>query len=170
MNTALAPLSVIFALNTRLLENCLADVDEVLAAARPNQQTNSLAFIAAHLVDSRAWMARFVGLDEPRPFDGALDYGRSIEDLPALPTLAEIEDAWDEVSERLEGRLVWLSEDDLAGPASQRFPGVPETLLGGITFLIQHESYHIGQLALIRKYLGLPAMSYRLDGVAGATD
>jgi uncharacterized damage-inducible protein DinB len=115
-------------------------------------------------------MARFVGLDEPRPFDGALDYGTSIDELPALPTLAEIEDTWDEVSERLEGRLVWLSEDDLVGPAPQRFPGVPETLLGGITFLIQHESYHIGQLALIRKYLGLPAMSYRLDGVAGATD
>jgi hypothetical protein len=35
------------------------------------------------------------------------------------------------------------------------------TLLGALAFLAQHESYHVGQLALLRKYAGLPAMRYR---------
>jgi uncharacterized damage-inducible protein DinB len=29
-----------------------------------------------------------------------------------------------------------------------------------LAFLVQHESYHIGQMALIRKYIGYPAMKY----------
>jgi len=28
-------------------------------------------------------------------------------------------------------------------------------------FLTQHETYHLGQLSLLRKQAGLPAMSYR---------
>ena len=34
------------------------------------------------------------------------------------------------------------------------------TFAGAITFLAQHESYHVGQLALLRKGLGLGPMSY----------
>jgi len=29
-----------------------------------------------------------------------------------------------------------------------------------LTFLTQHDSYHVGQLALLRRYMGLSAMSY----------
>jgi uncharacterized damage-inducible protein DinB len=163
MQPTLAPLSLVFALNTRLYYNCLEDVTEAGAAWRPTDRTNSLGFIAAHLVDSRAWMARFVGLDEPEPFGGALTYGTTIDEVSRVPTLAESREAWEGVSERLEGRLVWLTEAQLAAPSGTRFPGVPETLLGGIAFLCQHESYHLGQMALLRKQLGLPPMSYRLD-------
>jgi hypothetical protein len=30
-----------------------------------------------------------------------------------------------------------------------------------IAFLIHHEAYHIGQMALVRRYVGSAAMSYR---------
>jgi membrane associated rhomboid family serine protease len=33
-------------------------------------------------------------------------------------------------------------------------------ILGGLFFLVQHESYHIGQMAILRKGLGYNAMSY----------
>ena len=33
-------------------------------------------------------------------------------------------------------------------------------ILGMLVFLVQHDSYHIGQLSLLRKYAGLAAMSY----------
>jgi uncharacterized damage-inducible protein DinB len=29
-----------------------------------------------------------------------------------------------------------------------------------LAFFVQHDSYHIGQLALLRKHVGLPAMQY----------
>jgi uncharacterized damage-inducible protein DinB len=32
--------------------------------------------------------------------------------------------------------------------------------LGMIAFLTQHDSYHLGQLAFLRRQLGRPAMAY----------
>ncbi len=29
-----------------------------------------------------------------------------------------------------------------------------------LTFFVQHDSYHVGQLVLLRKHAGLPAMQY----------
>ena len=34
------------------------------------------------------------------------------------------------------------------------------SVLGLFGFMVQHDSYHLGQLSLLRKYAGLPAMSY----------
>jgi hypothetical protein len=34
------------------------------------------------------------------------------------------------------------------------------TALSLLTFFVQHDSYHVGQLALLRKHAGLPAMQY----------
>jgi uncharacterized damage-inducible protein DinB len=44
----------------------------------------------------------------------------------------------------------------------QALPGADGTVLGALAFLAQHESYHVGQVALLRRQLGLPAMSYAL--------
>ena len=33
-------------------------------------------------------------------------------------------------------------------------------MLGALTFLVQHDSYHLGQLTFLRKLAGLPAMRY----------
>ncbi|MFN0177683.1 MAG: DinB family protein [Gemmatimonadales bacterium] len=158
---AAAALIDLFNLDTRLFGNCLADLSDAQAGLRPNEHTNSVAFIAGHLVETRAWMARYVGLDCPSPFGGVLEHATSIDQIPVLPSLEAIRAGWDEVSPRVAERLEAMTPADLAAPSSQRFPGVANTVLGGIAFLVKHESYHIGQLAYLRKYLGLPAMSYR---------
>lgn len=161
MPASAAALIDLFALNTTLFRNCLVDLLDAQAVLRPNQHTNSVAFIAGHLVETRAWMARYVGLDCPPPFGGVLEHATSIDQIPALPSLEAIRVGWDEVSARVGERLGAMTSVDLATASSQRFPGVPNTVLGGIAFLVQHESYHIGQLAYLRKYVGLPAMKYR---------
>jgi len=157
----LLPLADLFDLNTKLFRNAITDLNEVDAATRPNGQTNSAAFIAGHLVETRAWMGRYVGLDQPPPFGGILEHVTSLDQVETVPELAEIRAEWDRVSERVSARLRSLEEAEVAAPSSQRFPGVGGTVLGGIAFLIQHESYHVGQLGYLRKYFGLPPMSYR---------
>ena len=161
MLDAVAPWVDLFRLNTRLFQNAIVDLSEAEAAARPNGRTNSVAFIARHLVETRAWTGRYVGLDTPPPFGGALEHATGIDDIPELPTVAAIRSAWDDVSAVLVARLEGLTAVDLAAPSSQRFPGVAPTVLGGLAFLAQHESYHVGQLAYLRKFHGLPPMSYR---------
>jgi hypothetical protein len=161
MPDSAAPLIAVFGLNTTLFRNCLADLPEARAVLRPNEHTNSVAFIAGHLVETRAWMARYVGLDCPPPFGGVLEHATSIDQIPVLPSLEAIRAGWDDVSSQVVGRLGSMTSADLTAESSQRFPGVSNTVLGGIAFLMQHESYHIGQLAYLRKFFGLPAMSYR---------
>lgn len=161
MTPTLAPLADLFRLNTNLFRNTLANLDEVDGTARPNEHTNSAGFIGGHLVETRAWMGRYLGLATAAPFGGVLEHAASLEQVTELPTLAAIRSEWDKVSTAVTASLDGLTEKQLAGPGSQKFPGVAPTLLGGIAFLLQHESYHIGQLAYLRKYLGLPPMSYR---------
>jgi hypothetical protein len=158
---ALAPLVDLFRLHTRLFHNTLVGLDETAAATRPNGRTNSIAFVAGHLVETRAWMGRYLGVDTPAPFGGALEHATGIEQITEMPTLLKIGPAWTSVSERVAVRLESLAEAELAAPSSQRFPGVAPTVLGGIAFLVHHESYHLGQLGLLRKFAGRDPMSYR---------
>lgn len=161
MIDTVAPLAATFDLHTTLFRNCLAGVDGEMALRRPNATTNSIAFIAGHLVESRAWMGRYLGLDLAPPFGGALEHATAIEQIPVLPTPEELLGGWDQVSGPVAARLAGLTGTDVAAPTPQRFPGVTPTVLGGIAFLVHHESYHTGQLALLRKYHGLAPMSYR---------
>ncbi len=156
-----APLAAIFGLNTKLFLNCLDGLTDAAARTRPNQQANNLAFIGGHLVETRAWMGRYLGLETPAPFGGVLEHATGIDAVPDLPPVAEIRSAWEAVSGAVSRRLDDLTMADLAAPSSQRFPGVAATIVGGIAFLVQHESYHVGQMAYVRKYLGLSPMSYR---------
>ena len=160
MHQGLAPLADLFRLNTKLFRNTLVGLDEVDGTARPNEHTNSAAFLGGHLVETRAWMGRYLGLDTKAPFGGGLEHATSLDQIEALPTLSEIRSEWETLSELVSACLDDLTEERLSGTGGQKFPGVAP-MLGGISFLLQHESYHIGQLAYLRKYLGLPPMSYR---------
>ncbi len=156
-----AGLTDLIRLNTTLFRNAIAEIDERDGATRLNDRTNSIAFIGGHLVETRAWMVRYLGAEAPPPFGGTLEHATGIDQIPALPTVAAIRSEWDQVSAKVVGRLGALTDEQLAAATTQRFPGVEPTMLGGIAFLAHHESYHIGQLAFLRKYFGLPPMSYR---------
>ena len=160
MDPRLAPLAEIFRLNTRLLHNCLDGLTEAQARARPVADANSAAFVAAHVADSRFAIAAWLGVSLANPLSAALAGARGIDEVRELPALAEILAAWDAASRTIEARLAALTPAELDAPAPQRFPAGGPTLLGALAFLAQHDSYHVGQLALLRKAAGLPAMRY----------
>ena len=147
-------------LNTRLFLNCLDGVSDEEAALRPNHRTNSLAFIACHVLDSRYFWVNCLGMPDTNPFAEQLGNAASIDDITSFPSLYRIRDAWRSVSRTLELAIHDLAEDELRAPAPQRFPIDDPSLLGAISFLAQHDSYHVGQLAMLRKFVGHPAMKY----------
>ncbi len=161
MVDGLVPTAELFALHTRLFINTIADVDDQGAVVRPNDRTNSIAFIGGHLVETRAWMGRLVGLETPAPFGGRLEHETGIDQIPVLPAIAAIREQWKELSRTIEARFDGVTDADLSAPSGQRFPVVVGTIRGALTFLMHHEAYHIGQLAYLRKFIGLPPMSYR---------
>ena len=160
MQPLIGPLHTVLQLNTRLFRNCLADVDDAAAQRRPNERTNNLAFLAAHLIDVRYYLVTFLGGAAENPFAAQLENVRRIEEMEAFPEVRELLATWAEVTPLLEAQLEALDEDALLAPATERFPVEDARVIGAISFLMQHESYHIGQMALIRKFVGLPAMRY----------
>jgi uncharacterized damage-inducible protein DinB len=160
MNLRLAPLAEILRLNTRLLRNCLDGMSEAQAGARPSGATNSAAFVAAHVADARFFLLSVIGAPRPSPLAAYLEGARGIEDLERCPPLAEILAAWAEASDALSERLAAVTDAELDAPSPSRFPVDDRTVLGAVAFLVQHDSYHVGQLALLRKHAGLPAMRY----------
>jgi uncharacterized damage-inducible protein DinB len=68
--------------------------------------------------------------------------------------VAEIKRAWDEVSEKLSSILGSAPVDHLAEPALSTPPSFDGKVSGNIAFLAFHETYHVGQVSYLRKWLG----------------
>jgi uncharacterized damage-inducible protein DinB len=162
VNPVVRPLVATLELNTRLLLNALDGIDEEGARKRPNERTNHVLFIACHLVDARHYLARSLGLPSESPFKAMLDGAKGIDDVKQFPPLEEVRRAWKDVGERLSSFIAELEDSDLEKPAPFAFPiEGGGTTLGCLAFLVQHDSYHLGQVAFLRRYLGLDAMSYK---------
>jgi uncharacterized damage-inducible protein DinB len=160
MDPRVAPLNDLLHLNTRLFLNCLEGMDDATAARSTGEQANTVAVIALHVVDARYALAAATGAPATSPFAGPAA-GPEGGEAPTRVPLAVLRTAWNEASTLLARRMGELGETDLAAPSPRRFPVADRSLLGGIAFLVQHESYHIGQLAFARRLLGLPPMTYK---------
>lgn len=159
MELSIVPLQLMLDLNTRLFVNCLDGVDDATAQKRLEGATNNLAFTALHVADARYFVAGLLGVEVENPFQ-EYEEARSIEDVDDFPPLDTIRAAWNGLGPVLASRLEAMRAEELRRKAPAEFPIGDPTVLGGLTFLVQHESYHIGQMGLLRKRLGLGAMSY----------
>ena len=160
MKNAIFPLQLIFNLNSKLFLNATEKVTDEMAVIRPDDQINNVVFISAHLLDARYYISDMLDLKVVNPFKDAFEKVTRVEDSDQLPGLNKIRSTWVEVSQKLSDHLTTLPEEILNRKASFKFPVTDDTVLGAITFLISHESYHLGQLGILRKYLDLPAMKY----------
>jgi uncharacterized damage-inducible protein DinB len=162
MDPRIAPLTEILRMNTKLFRNCLDGVTEEMAATRPSSSTNSAAFVASHLTEARFYLLGLIGAEQKSPLAAYLENARGIDDVKRFPPLSEIQHAWTTASHALRDRLAAMTPAELDAAISCPFP-LPisdPTALSLLTFFVQHDSYHIGQLALLRKHVGLPAMQY----------
>jgi uncharacterized damage-inducible protein DinB len=156
----LAPLAAIFDLNTDLLLNCLDGLSDAEGRERLAGGGNSITFLAAHLTDSRHFLAARVGHPLDNPMAPYLEGARGFEEVRAWPALEQVRSAWRSVSTHLQRTLASLAPEQLSRRHAHRFPLGDSTQLGLIAFLAQHDAYHLGQVAFLRRQLGRPAMSY----------
>ncbi len=160
MDPRISPLAGLLRLNTKLFRNCLDGLTEESARVRPSGTTNSAAFVAAHLAGSRFYILKVLGAERPNPLARYLGEWRGIDEITEWPSLAQISSAWAEATAALETRLGGITTAELDAPNGTQMPIEDHSLLGLFAFMVQHDSYHVGQLSLLRKYAGLPAMSY----------
>ena len=158
MTPSLVPIVEILELDTRLFEKALADLDREALVRRIVANSNPIIWIAGHLTWARFSMAGLLDAKLTFPFPPVFGRGAVLGDEASLPHADEVLSAWRDVSDILADRLSEATEAQLMAPSPRPLPIGDKTILGMIAFLTYHEGYHIGQLALLRKALGLSGL------------
>ncbi len=160
MNKFTAPHKITIELNTRLIRNCFDGVDDELANKRVNEITNPMAFISLHALEARYFLTKLLGTKVKNPYHELTKDAKTCDDLEMMPPVDEMIGYWEEAGKILLDTLENIEESKLREKVRFKFPIEDDTKFGTLTFMVQHETYHIGQLAILRRALGLPAMKY----------
>ena len=160
MNQALNYLAAIFNLNTRLFNNTLVGVGEEQSKERVSGHSNSFLWVATHTVWARYNILSFLGKPATNPYPGLFEKFRPYDAADKYPTLAEVKEEWKKASDLLKDALDAVTDEHLAAESPLKSPIGDHTMGGTIAFLAQHESYDIGQLGFLKKYLTKEAMVY----------
>ncbi len=158
MNSSLAAVAGILKLNTMLFEKALGGLDRAALLRRPVVGANPPLWIAGHLVGSRFSIAAMLGEAAQSPLPPVFAKGAQVPPDADLPEPDQVLSAWRGISPVVLARLAEATAEQLAAPSPRRLPLEDNNVLGAITFLTYHEGYHIGQLAMVRKGLGLPGL------------
>lgn len=158
MHTSIAVTVQLFGVTGFLYDKALDSLDQNALFARPAEVTNPIVWIAGHLAYSRTAVARTLGAHLDLPWPDI--FARGVKDAApeAYPDIADIRSAWTLASTALMKRLDELDEDALGAPSPRRLPIPDKTIRGAINFAAFHESYHVGQMAYVRKWLGFPGL------------
>ena len=170
MNSRVRPFRNTLRLNTGLMLNCLEGMSDAQANVRVLPSLNSVAFLLAHMTDARHTLLDVLGGSAANPIAPLLANVRGIDDGPTLPHIDVLADAWMRIYHTLNARMASLPPEVVDARAPQPYPGGDASVLGALAFLTQHDSYHLGQVALLRKALGLPVMRYGLQHRADTLD
>jgi hypothetical protein len=152
--------SMIFSLNERLFNNCLAGVTDAMAAERISDHNNPLVWLAVHTTWARYNIASLLGQPTKNPYNGLFENSKPFDSSMVFDSIEKVKAEWVLASALLKEGLATVTAEHLTTPAPFKNPKGDNTMLGAIIFLAQHESYDIGQMALLKKYLTKEAMSY----------
>ena len=160
MSKTLYHLELICNLNERLFIDALAGVSDEQARKRISEHNNPLNWLTTHTVWARYNMAGMLGKPGKNPYAGMFEGFKPFDDTMKFDTIEKLKEEWKKASALLKEGFASVGADHLAAPAPFKNPAGDDTIAGTMAFLAQHESYDIGQMALLKKFLTKEAMSY----------
>jgi uncharacterized damage-inducible protein DinB len=140
--------------NDKFLAECVAGLSEEEWHRRPSECTNHMAWIVGHLVWARKSALTRLGEEWSAPWLGLYGRGAKPDEGVQPPSPADLMAAWSEVSGILKNALANVPEEALSQPATQGPPSADGKVSGIVNFLAYHETYHVGQAAYLRCWLG----------------
>ncbi len=146
-----------FDLHTRLFNNVLEGISDAEADVRLSDTVNHLKWLAGHLTSTRFSIGQMADQD---PWAELFSHGHGLRTDVAYPPIEAIKAKWNAISDKVSAGLAHLPDAVLGGPAPANVPVNDDTLGGMLAFMMHHEAYHLGQMGLLRKYLGKEAMKY----------
>lgn len=152
---AIKPLAFIFATNDSLAERSFQGVADGDLWKQPMPQSNPMLWIFGHMVDTRARLLKILGDDFDPGWGEMFGRGAALQETAGYPSRDRINEVSREVNTRLYAKLGTMAEADVSRPATRSFTSAVQTVGDQVSFLAMHDTYHVGQLAYVRKALGL---------------
>jgi len=150
----LATTAQMFDTSAQLFNKAVAGLSDDQWLAQPGPDSNHLLWIAGHLIVARGKVLRMLGQEWSAPWESLFSRGAAQPAPDSCPRPDEIQRAWKDVSERLPIALAHADSEFLSRPAAEGRPTLDGTVGGTISFFSFHESYHLGQMGYLRKWLG----------------
>lgn len=158
MDPVIAPSVALFGFNDRLFEKAVAGLSPEQLVRSASEGSNPILWIAGHVANTRFGLCAMLGRKLHRPWGDMFNRAATRPAADRYPELSVIRGAWTEVGAALMARFEELTDGELCAPAPMPFPIPDKSMRGAIAFLAYHEGYHFGQMAYVRKWLGLPGL------------
>jgi len=157
-SSKLSGILVLYEMQTDFLLRALEGVEEKDAQTRLNTKANHIAWITGSVISGRYFLAKSFGINDKSSTGELFKDNQGIIDDAKYPTLAEFKADWEKISPLLYDALINASEEKLNEQIEM--PGMEMTLFDMLSFTSYREANCIGQIALWRRLLGYPGMSY----------
>lgn len=157
-SSKLSGILVLYEMQTDFLLRALEGIEEKDAQTRLNTKANHIAWITGSVISGRYFLAKSFGINEKSSTGELFKDNQGIIDDANYPTLAEFKADWEKISPLLYDALINASEEKLNEKIEM--PGMEMTLFDMLSFTSYREANCIGQIALWRRLLGYPGMSY----------
>jgi len=143
-----------FQANGSVFEKATQGIPDEKWLFQPSADSNHLMFSAGHVVVHRAFVPKYLGVEWSAPWSSVISRGAKRVPPKQYPSVGEIRKACKEVSEKLMAALPNATPELLAQPLPKERPSLDGTVGGAIGLLCFHETYHVGQMGYLRKWLG----------------
>jgi len=147
-------------LQTRLFNNVTDGITDEQSRVHLYPNANHPAWLTGHIVSSRYLFANLLGLKDAEPFPSLFQNGKGMDNAAAYPSMSDLRRDWNGISEKIVTVLDSITEETLSSGLPKPVPA-GNTVGDFIAFILHHEAYTIGQIGIYRRYLGVPAMSYK---------
>jgi hypothetical protein len=152
--TELTTAAFIYQRNQDLLAKAMEGLTEEQWNARPLDACNSALWLLGHLIWARSRALMLVGFTWTKPWLDLFARGSRPAEILQFPPVEDLQDAWLDLCATFPATLEEIPPDILARPIQQPSPSFDGTIGGMLSFLAMHESYHVGQMAYVRRLLG----------------
>ena len=154
METSFSNIKGMFKFNTDIINKAIAEVKDEDWFRTPGDDSNHLLWMLGHVVVHRGMVLKLFGADWNTSWAPLFARGSERVDASQYPSIDEMRDAWNQISEQLKTTLNESSAEALGSSAPEGMPSFDKTVSGSVAFFAFHDCYHTGQMSFLRKWLG----------------
>jgi hypothetical protein len=154
METDFKNIAGMFKTNTDIVNRAIAGVEPDHWFKTPGDDSNHLTWVLGHLIVHRGQTLKTLGVDWDKTWSELFAPGSERLADAQYPSVEELRSAWQEVSGQLSAALKSPPEGVMTREAPKDSLSFDGKMSGIVAFYAFHDTYHVGQVSFLRKWLG----------------